>query len=211
MNAELKPHEKAVPTGYRLNASGHLVPEELVRESDKLRDELVQKLVQAARVMREDLAQMKQDTQGEILAFVDLMAQDYQAKLGGAKGNIKLTSYDGREAVEINVNAIKGFDEKIHVAKGLIDECIKEWGAGARPEVVMLLNQAFQTDSQGKLNHARIYDLMRLDIDHPIWREAMRALKDSIQVYGSKSYIRFYERTAPDKKFEQISLDLASA
>jgi len=209
MNAQLKPQDQAVPEGYLKNASGHLVPESLVRESDKLRDELVRKLAGQARALRETLSQFKQETQAEVLSFVELMAQDYNVRMGGMKGNIKLASFDGREAVEINIAQIKGFDEKIHVAKELIDQCIKEWGAGARPELVMLLGQAFQTDSEGKLNHARIYELMRLEIDDPTWKEAMRALKDSIQVYGSKSYIRFYERTAPDKKFEQIVLDLA--
>lgn len=209
MNAQLKP-QAAIPEGYRVNAVGHLVPESLIRESDKLRDETVNAIMARAKELRAVVAGFKRDTYAEVLAFVDLMAQDYGTEIGGSKGNIRLTSFDGKRMVEIAVAQIKGFDEKIHVAKSLIDECINAWGESARPEVRMLLGQAFQTDSAGNLNHGRIFGLMRLEIEDGKWQDAMKALRDSIQVYGSKSYVRLYEREAPDQKFVQVSLDFSA-
>ncbi|OYY06769.1 MAG: hypothetical protein B7Y70_16030 [Rhizobiales bacterium 35-68-8] len=43
------------------------------------------------------------------------------------------------------------------------------------------------------------------------WQEAMRAIRDSIRVIGSKTYYRFYERDTPDGEWRPISIDLARA
>ena len=39
----------------------------------------------------------------------------------------------------------------------------------------------------------------------------MDAVRDSIRVIGSKSYVRFFEREAPDAAWRPITIDLASA
>jgi len=45
-------------------------------------------------------------------------------------------------------------------------------------------------------------------IDDDQWKEAMKALRDSMQIASSKSYMRIYERDAHDK-YQAISLDIA--
>lgn len=47
--------------------------------------------------------------------------------------------------------------------------------------------------------------------DYERWARAMEAIKDSIRVIGSKTYVRFYDRPTPDAAWRAISLDLASA
>jgi hypothetical protein len=39
------------------------------------------------------------------------------------------------------------------------------------------------------------HSLRRLAVEYGLWKEAMRAASDSIQVVSSKTYMRFYERT----------------
>jgi hypothetical protein len=71
------------------------------------------------------------------------------------------------------------------------------------------VNDAFQVDKTGKVSTTRVLGLRRLDIDDPDWQKAIKAITDSIQISGSKQYIRFYERQE-NGKYKQISLDIAA-
>ena len=52
--------------------------------------------------------------------------------------------------------------------------------------------------------------LRRLDIDDDKWQQAMRAIADSMNVSGTKPYIRFYERNERSGEYVAISLDMAA-
>ena len=196
------------PSGYLTNSLGHLVPSDLVSEIDKTRNALVLDIVSKASDLRNLLGDFKADAFGDIQAFAELSAEKYGIKLGGIKGNISLSSYDGRYQVKLSQADVKIFDERLHAAKELVDLCIHRWTEGSRVEIKALVEHAFQTDKEGKISLGRIYTLMNLDIKDEQWQQAMQALKDSMQVVSTTAYLRIYERD--DKgKFEQLALDLA--
>lgn len=196
------------PSGYLTNGLGHLVPSDLVSEIDKTRNALVLDIVSKASDLRNLLGDFKADAFGDIQAFAELSAEKYGIKLGGIKGNISLSSYDGRYQVKLSQADVKIFDERLHAAKELVDLCIHRWTEGSRVEIKALVEHAFQTDKEGKISLGRIYTLMNLDIKDEQWQQAMQALKDSMQVVSTTAYLRIYERD--DKgKFEQLALDLA--
>lgn len=199
-----------IPKGYRQNAQGHLVPEDAIPEIDIDRDALVDEIFKAAEQLQVSMAQFKEKSMGDIEAFIELVAEKYDTEIGGAKGNITLLSFDGSKKVQIAVGDTIHFDERLTVAKALVDECIHEWTEGSRSEIKALVEHAFQTDKEGKINTGRILELTRLAIDHPKWKKAMEAIRDSIQVVSSKSYIRLYTRPEKIKKYQQLALDIAS-
>lgn len=131
------------------------------------------------------------------------------AKLGGKKGNVTLLSFDGRYKIIRAIQEGVAFDERLQAARALIDECLRDWTAGARPEVVTLVNDAFRTDSQGEIRTARVLALRRLEITDERWQRAMQAIGEACQVVGSKSYIRVYERIGDTDQYRPISLDIA--
>ena len=96
------------------------------------------------------------------------------------------------------------------MAKELIDQCIHEWSNGARSEIRALVNDAFQVDKEGRVNTARILSLRRLDIQDEKWLTAMQAIGESIQVAGSKTYFRVYERVGDSDQYKAIVLDIAA-
>ncbi len=51
--------------------------------------------------------------------------------------------------------------------------------------------------------------LLRLDIDDPRWKEAMRAIREAIRVTTSKEYVRFYERDTLESAWRAVTIDLA--
>jgi hypothetical protein len=100
------------------------------------------------------------------------------------------------------------FDERLHVAKQLIDACIHRWTQNSDANVKALVEHAFQTDKKGNINTGRVLGLLQLKIEDDEWEQAMRAIKDSICVVNSKSYLRFYRRMGSENKYEQIALDM---
>jgi len=201
--------EKQIPSGYMEDAQGRLTRIEKVRPIDKERDSLVRHIVRAAKQHHAELAEFKLHALGDIDALVDLSAERYGVKLGGAKGNLQLLSYDGRYKVRRDKAQHLTFDEGLQAAKALIDECINDWAKGSNENLHVLINDAFAVNQEGKLDIRRILTLQRYDIDDPRWKRAMDAIKESLQVVGSSTYLRIYERQK-DGSYKQISLDLAA-
>jgi hypothetical protein len=199
----------AAPEGYMMDAQGRLVPQEMVKEIDKLRDQTVRRIVTAALITAAAVRSFKEAAVSDIKAFTALSAEEYEATLGGVKGNITLRSYDGKYKVCRDIAENLVFDERLQVAKALIDECINSWAEGSDAKIRTLILDSFQVDKQGRVNTERILSLRRLNIDDPTWKRAMEAIGESIQVAGSKAYIRIYERQE-DGGYQLINLDLAS-
>ncbi|MGT3004393.1 DUF3164 family protein [Pasteurella multocida] len=193
---------------YWKNIKGNLVPDEMVKEIDKERDCLVRNFVEQAIEKQKEVRAFKTQVFDDIGAFIQLSAEKYDVQLGGRKGNVTLVSYDGEYKLMIAVQDRLTFDERIQAAKQLIDECLHEWSADARPELRSVINDAFQVDREGNLNTARILSLRRVEIQDERWTKAMQAISDSIQIVDSKDYVRFYKRDE-NGNYQQISLDMA--
>ena len=195
---------------YMEDGQGRLVHMDQVKVIDKIRDELVRSLVAQAWKLQSSMIVFKRMAMDEINAFVDQSAREYDVQMGGKKGNITLYSYDMNYKVMIQIAEYLVFDERLQVAKQMIDECFTSWTTDSRSEIKTIINDAFTVNQEGKINTRRILALRRLDITDPLWKNAMQAISDSIQVAGSKSYMRIYERIEQTKAWQVISLDLAA-
>ncbi|MYM80560.1 DUF3164 family protein [Duganella sp. FT50W] len=198
-----------VPEGFRKNAQGHLIPVDTIKPIDLARDSLVQELIEGAKAQNKALAQFKAGVFADVAAFVTLSAEQYEAKLGGKKGNVTLVSFDGRYKVNVATAENITFDERLQAAKGLIDECIHDWSRDSGPEIKVIVQQAFDTDKEGNISTGRILGLRRLDIKDERWQRAMQAIGESVQVIGTSQYVRFYERVGSTDQYQPISLDVA--
>ena len=96
---------------------------------------------------------------------MQLSADEYGVHLGGDKGNVSLLSFDGQLSVKRAIAQHIAFDERLQAAKALIDECLKEWTADARPEIVLLVQDAFRVDSEGKIRTGNVLALRRKQRD----------------------------------------------
>lgn len=196
---------------YMRDAGGRLVPLDAVKDEHKLEDQTVRKIVAYADELSAQIARFRGHTFDDVTTFVDLLAEQYGGRRGGAKGNTTLTSYDGCLRVVIQVQDQLSFGPELQVAKGLVDECITAWAEGARTEIRALVEHAFQVDREGRINRAALFQLRRLEIDDPTWKAAMAAIGDAIRVIGSREYVRFHRRANPKARWEAISIDVATA
>lgn len=199
-----------IPEGYKEDAKGNLVPVSKIKEIDLMRDNLVQEIALEAIELHELIKSFKDNVFGNVAAFVQLSGEQYGAKLGGNKGNVTLTSYDGRYKIQRAYAESLVFDERLQAAKALIDDCISTWAEGINDNIRVLVNGAFEVDKEGKISTTKVLSLRQYKIEDAHWHKAMEAISDSLRVAGTKAYVRIYKRIGDSEEYTPISLDLAS-
>ena len=160
--------------------------------------------------VREILRTFKRVAMEDCRSFIEVSAEQYGVTLGGKKGNVSLFSFDGQFKIQLTVADNIQFDERLQAAKALIDACINKWARNSSDEIKVLVQDAFQTDKEGRISTGRVLGLRRLDIKDANWQQAMTAIGESVLVVGSTEYIRFYERAGDTGKYVPISLDIAT-
>lgn len=196
---------------FMTDAKGGFVPLSLVKPQHKLEDETVRKIIGFAVNLNGEIARFRGHTMTDLGSLDALIAQEYGAKIGGAKGNRTYQTIDGLMKVQVQVADQIDFGAELQVAKSIIDECLNEWSIDSRPEIQSIVTRAFNTDKEGKINRSEIFMLMRHEIDDPRWRRAMDAIRDAMRVTGSKEYVRFYTRKVVTDEFKAVTIDLAKA
>ncbi|SEI21415.1 DUF3164 family protein [Pseudomonas asplenii] len=199
----------AIPAGFVRNAIGHLVPVEQVREHDKLRDGVARDLGNAAEHISALLAEFKKQALADIADLIAVSSERYGVQLGGQKGNVSITTYDGAYKIERAYADRIIFTEEILAARELINQCINAWSEGANDHLRVLVDRAFRANRQGQLMVKDVLSLLRVEINDPAWNMAMTALKDSIQVNGTAVYIRVYKRQGTTDQYVPINLTLS--
>ncbi len=209
-----RPHPAAIDVAgawYLRDAKSSLVPIVAVKPMDLLIDELVRAKLAEARAVSATITAFKQGTFEGVGELQALLAQQYDAAIGGKKGNITLSTYDGCAKIQVAVADQLEFGPELQVAKSLIDDCVREWSADSRVEIRALIDRVFSVDKEGQISHAGLFMLLRVEIQDDRWQRAMEAIRDSIRIIGSRTYLRFYDRPTPDGAWRGVSLDIASA
>lgn len=200
-----------------INGQGHHIPVSQISETDKMKDELARRLCADAKVLRTEIAKIKARAMGELLAARELIFEKYGAKIGGAKGGFAIKSFDGAFEAEISVADRVSFGPELQAAKALIDECIENWADGGSmdPRIRTLVEHAFQVNKAGRIDTQRVLGLRKLPMNDlegnpdAAWARAMDAVTEALNVDGTATYLRFYERNARTNKNEQISLNFS--
>lgn len=198
-----------IPQGYMRNAMGHLVPEDQVRDQDKLRDQVTRELADAAKALSLALKNFKKKSLGDVADLISIAGERYGVQMGGKKGNVTIATYDGQYKVQRSYADRLTFTEEMEVAKVLVYDCIRAWSKGADTHLMAIVDRVFSPNRDGQIKTSDVLDLLRLEIDDDNWKAAMKAVKDSIMVSGSAVYIRVYERIGDSDNYKAIPLDLA--
>lgn len=200
-----------IPDGYWADPKGAWVPIDNIKPEHQEEDALVRNLAQEAKELNERLTNFKAKALGDVRAYLDLIAEKYDAKKGGKKGNVTLTSFDGSLQLTVSVADNITFGAELTAAKSLIDECIHRWAEGANTHLKTLIDDAFQVDKQGNIATGKILGLRRHNIEDETWLRAMDAISEAVKVTGTKTYVRVYRRDEASEEMLPIPLDLARA
>lgn len=196
---------------YLPDTAGRLTPIETIKAQHLLEHEIVRKVMGFAVALSDQVTRFKGHAFEDLGQFDALLEQEYGLTARGRKGNRTYSTFDGLMAIELRVADLLDFGPELQVAKGLLDECLNEWSAESRPEIRAIVTRAFNTDKEGQINRSEIFMLLRLEIEDERWQSAMRALREAIRVIGSRQYLRFRMRPAPEAQWQTITIDLAAA
>ena len=195
--------------GTMRNARGQDIPVRLVKEVDRLRDEVVMQTVRSFERLNAELGAAKKQVTQDVEAFLALSAGRFGQDLGGKKGNVTLYSYDGQYKVVRSIADNMVFDEGLAAAKELIDQYLSDIMRDVPGDARMLVEKAFRPNAAGRISTSAVLSLRSLSINDPRWITAMHAISESLQVMSSKAYVRVYRKDAQDN-WQPISVDFAA-
>lgn len=197
--------------GWWLDHKGDAVHPDLVKVTDKIKDEAVGNLINAAMNISASIAHFKAQALEEVDGYFALLLQEYgvDEKARSKKGNITLKNFSETMKIELRVADHIEFDEKLQIAKMKVDAYLKKATEGASAEIQTLITKAFEVDKQGNIDAKKVFALKSYDITDPLWVEAMGIIDEAKRITSSKSYIRFYHRESPDESWELIPIDIA--
>ena len=199
----------AIPEGFRQNGKGHLVPEHLISDLDKLMDDQVNEIAAKWKALSEAIAEFKVSTFGDVHALLGTIHEQYKVKKGGEKGNVQLLDFSGRFKLLIAVNEIIGVGPEFQSCLEKLQECAEIWKDGARPELKILVDELLATNGKGSISIGKLLQIRRYKFPNEDWQLAMKALDDALRVTGSKQYLRLYERNE-NGAYVAIPLDIAA-
>ena len=176
---------------YKTDAKGNLIPLENIKELDLARDDLVHEIFAAVQPAVDALDSAKQRAIADVRAFVELSAEKYGVK-PSKKGNITITSFDGKLRVNVAMKDVMMFDERLAAAKALIDECLTEWTQDSRSELRVIVQQAFDVDKDGHISTAKVLSLRSLKIEDEL---------------ATREYVRLYRRDERTGEWALVNTD----
>lgn len=186
---------------------GRWVPAEYAHPSVLLQDDFVCQAASAALALHQSLARFKALTMGEGIALVELIGEQYGIKVGGDVGNVTFYSFDRQYQLRFARADRITFGPEIQAARELLERWVAE--EDGSPALKLLINRAFGFDQEGKIRAAEVFRLATYDLPGATWAQAIKAIRDSVQIIGKAEYMRVYRRVARGK-YELIPLDLAS-
>lgn len=187
---------------------GNEVPREYVPDFDRTNEVVVGKIFRNAERISSQLAKFKKESFKTADKLYGEMLKNANITPSERKGNYTLTSFDKSVKIEVNVADRIDFDDNITLAQEKLNEFIKKKTDGADKELAALVNHAFTT-RKGRLDKARIFGLMQLNIKNPLWDEAMELIRKSITTNSS---VRYMDISVKDNegKYIPVKLNFAS-
>lgn len=193
---------------YYRKADGSLVPEDQIKDLDKLRDQMVMGIADKVLSLKQEMIRTKADVVEDIEAFMETASEQYGVNYGGEKGNLTFTSFDGNIQIKYYSNDYLTFNEGIYVAKQLIDEFLEDITKDSSKSIKQIVNNAFNL-KQGRMDVKAILKLRDINETDPRWVKAMGIIDESRQYVTGNKALRLYIRNRSTDKMEYIPLDFS--
>ncbi len=191
------------------DAQGNAVLAKYVKPYDRQRDAIARRVLRRWEKMSEALAKCYAETAADIEA-VERAAESGRGQARGKKGNFQFQSFDGLIAVSRTARYELRFDERLRVAREIIDELVAEKAAGMDEDFAVMLKEIFRPTSDGMLSQARVMGLFRWKIKHPRWLEAMDLIRASIESRRGKNLLAVRHKAGRDADWQSVLLDVSA-
>ena len=177
--------------GRWIDGKGDAIPVKYIDPIDKKRDRMVNRLVKKATDISGRLSDLSEQIDAETEKFMNEAEAKYDMKIRTEKGNKQFTDFSNTMKIELKMANFIDFDERLQMAKSLIDKCIKKWSGESDDKIRILVEHAFKVDKKGNLDKRRILGLKNLRIKDDDWKKAMKLIGESVTVVSRKRYVKF--------------------
>lgn len=191
------------------DSQGQAVPISYVKPYDRERDRVARRILKRWQDERDRLARLKAETLADI-AKLQAFGAAKETKVGGAKGNVQFSSFDGLIRVRVDARTMVEFDDRFRQAQELILSYADELaGATGERDIATIIRAALTPNAGGMLARSRVIGLLRLNINAEKWLRAMELLRECQLVKAGKSYI-YVETRDGGGDWDMIPLDIAA-
>jgi hypothetical protein len=190
-----------------VNSKGEEVPASAISVYDKEKDKIALALASKSIKVSEQLVKLRASFEDAIKGLFVQHLSDKGVKIDDVKGSFTFYSYDKSVKVEIKNQDTITFDDTILIVQAKLDEFIESISGQMSDEYSVIIRNAFKT-RRGQLDKVRLLSLFEYEITHPLWIEAMDALRKSITTASSKRYINIALRQE-DGSYEYIPLSFS--
>jgi hypothetical protein len=193
------------------DAQGQVVPVSYVKPYDRERDRIARRILQRWIAERDRIARLKAETLDDIAKLQAMGRSKYGEQVGGAKGNVQFSSFDGLIRVRLDARTMVEFDDRFRQAQDLILAYADELaGSTGEQDIVTIIRAALTPNAGGMLARSRLIGLLRINIKAEKWLLAMDLLRECQLVKSGKTYIYVETRRSVDCDWEMIPIDIAA-
>lgn len=204
--------EKLAQPGRQIrNYDGRMRDVDSFKPEKVLVHDWVEERVAEAERLQELMSARKRSDFEEFEAIRDLISEQYGARIGGVRGGTELVSIDELTKIQITTTDQKTVTPAIMAAEELVREVMDDLLDGSNEDLRQIVDRAFVRNRQtGKISTTQIRRLASLEINHPKWPKAQKALREAIESAGVRQYMRFYRRETLLAPWTQVDLNYSS-
>lgn len=199
--------EHDIPPGWKMDGEGRLVKQANISEQHLEEDALVNQFTMQAIALHTAMQQLKTVLTQNADAFIAKLVKDYGVKrLEKIKGNLDFYSFNRQYRISRRVQDTIKVNARIEAARQLFDQYINVVTQDLADDgVKVLINRAFKPARTNEFSVSKLVQLLNVEINHPLFRQAVEALRDALETDTSCVYYNFYQRNAAGT-YELLSL-----
>jgi transcriptional regulator of acetoin/glycerol metabolism len=190
------------------DSKGRLCNVSMFSDVQLARDRLIKQEITEAKRRAVEQGEYHHALIASISEFFRVSAEEHSAKGLGDEDGVSMISIDGLQRIKLVKAKSATANEKLMIAKTLLEKLVEERGANIEPFFKTLALSAFETSSTGQMRLDKVMELKNLRCDYPEWLEIKAALDKAIEYVFKKRYVVFYERESIKDSWVQIPLNL---
>lgn len=178
------------------DAMGREVPASYVPKFAKAKDAAARKILAA---WKKEEARLKALWKETVAAVEKIHAEARkEEKLEPAavadKGYFSFRTFDGKVVVRLDRAREVSYNEKIDLAKELIDEAVEEIAGDTAGDLRTIVESAFKPRGKNRtLDRQRLGDICKMNVRNAKWQKAVELIKAAAEESGRMDYVRVLE------------------
>jgi hypothetical protein len=193
---------------FLVNGMGKKIPIAAILPVDVAREQMVANLFEMALKLQEVIVSEKQKMYQLIHDFLENGTGEAGVDIQAIE-SITFTSYSGDRQIQIRRAERIDYNEQLNQAFRLLNDCLTEWTSGGNHELRALVQQVISAGKKGKIDHAMLLRLQRVNSTHATFLMAQNLIKASIITNMAKQYLSFRQREGIEARWQTVSLNFS--